>query len=114
MAINQNVPLNTFLNRVNELSTSPTTIYTCPVGFSAIILGTQASNVSNISATVTFTMTKNSVDYILLKEFEIPPNDAASITTGKLILEEGSSIKAVVSVDNTINLAVSILESSNE
>lgn len=114
MAINQNVPLNTFLNKIYELSTVATTLYTCPVGFSAIILGTQASNISSSAVTITFTMTKNNIDYVLLKEFEIPPNDAAAITTGKLILEEGSSVKAFVSANSSMNLSLSLLESSNE
>lgn len=114
MAINQNVPLNTFLNKINELSLTPQVLYVCPAGFSAIILGTQASNLSASPVTITFTMTKNNVDYVLLKEFEIPPNDAASITTGKLILEEGSNVKASVSAENAVNLSLSILESSNE
>lgn len=113
MAVN-NVPLNTFLSKVYELTTSEQSLYTCPSGFSAIILGTQASNISAQPATITFTMTKNSVDYVLLNEFEIPPNDAAEVTMGKLILEQGSSVKAVVSANSAINLVLSILESSNE
>jgi hypothetical protein len=108
------VPLNTFLSRAFELTTQEQTLYTCPQGFSAIVLGSQASNIGTQSATVTFTMIKNNVDYVLLKEFEIPPNDAAEVTTGKLILEQGVSVKAVVSADSTINLVLSILESSNE
>ena len=113
MAVN-NVPLNTFLNKVYELTTSEQTLYTCPANFSAIILGTQASNFGAQAATITFTMTKNSVDYVLLNQFEIPPNDASEVTMGKLILEQGSSVKAVVSANSTINIVLSILESSNE
>ncbi len=50
----------------------------------------------------------------MLNAFEIPPNDSAEVTTGKLVIEEGSSVKAVVSANSSINLILSILETSNE
>ena len=108
------LPLNTFRTRAFELTTIEQTIYTTPTGLTTIVLGAQASNIGNSTATITFTLRKNSTDYIMLKEFEIPPNDAAEVTTGKLVIEEGSSVKAVVSANNTINLILSILETSNE
>lgn len=108
------LPLNTFRTKAYELTTSEQTIYTTPTGLTTIVLGAQASNIGNVAATITFTLRKNNTDYIMLNAFEIPPNDAAEVTTGKLVIEEGSSIKAVVSVNNTINLVLSILETSNE
>ena len=108
------LPLNTFRTKAFELTTIEQTIYTTPTGLTTIVLGAQASNIGNSTATITFTLRKNSIDYIMLKEFEIPPNDAAEVTTGKLVIEEGSSVKAVVSANNTINLVLSILETSNE
>jgi hypothetical protein len=108
------LPLNTFRTRAFELTTSSQTVYTTPEGLTTIVLGAQASNISTESATITFTLVKNNVDFVMLKEFEIPPNDAAEVTTGKLVIEEGSSVKAIVSANNTINLVLSILETSNE
>jgi hypothetical protein len=108
------LPLNTFRTKAFELTTIEQTIYTTPTGLTTIVLGAQASNIGNSTVTITFTLRKNSIDYIMLKEFEIPPNDAAEVTTGKLVIEEGSSVKAVVSANNTINLVLSILETSNE
>ena len=108
------LPLNTFRTRAFELTTANQTIYSTPAGLTTIVLGAQASNIGNTAATITFTLVKNNVDFVMLKEFEIPPNDAAEVTTGKLVIEEGSSVKAVVSANNTINLVLSILETSNE
>jgi hypothetical protein len=108
------LPLNTFRTKAFELTTSEQTIYTTPTGLTTIVLGAQASNVGNTTATITFTLRKNNTDYVMLNSFEIPPNDAAEVTTGKLVIEEGSSVKAVVSANNTINLVLSILETSNE
>lgn len=109
-----NLPLNTFRTKAYELTTVEQAIYVTPAGLTTIVLGAQASNIGNTAATITFTLRKNDTDYIMLKEFEIPPNDAAEVTTGKLVIEEGSSVKAVVSANNSINLVLSILETSNE
>jgi hypothetical protein len=108
------LPLNTFRTRAFELTTSSQTVYTTPAGLTTIVLGAQASNIGTESATITFTLVKNNVDFVMLKEFEIPPNDDAEVTTGKLVIEEGSSVKAIVSANDTINLVLSILETSNE
>lgn len=108
------LPLNTFRTRAFELTSVSQTIYTTPAGLTTIVLGAQASNISNAAATITFTLVKNATDFVMLKEFVIPPNDAAEVTTGKLVIEEGSSVKAVVSANNAINLVLSILETSNE
>ena len=108
------LPLNVFKTRAFELTTSEQTIYTTPAGLTTIVLGAQASNISDSAATVTFTLRKNNIDYVMLKEFTIPPNDASEVTTGKLVIEEGASVKAVVSANSAINLIMSILETSNE
>jgi hypothetical protein len=108
------LPLNSFKTRAFELTTLSQTIYTTPAGLTTIVLGAQASNIGAEPATITFTLVKNNVDFVMLKEFVIPPNDAAEVTTGKLVIEQESSIKAVVSANNSINLVLSILETSNE
>jgi hypothetical protein len=107
------LPLNVFRTRPFELTTVTQTIYVAPSDYTAIVLGAQASNISMQTVTITFTMTKNDVDYILLKDFEIPRNDAIEATTGKLVLEEGSTVKASVSKNNSIIFVLSLLETSN-
>ena len=108
------LPLNTFRTKAFQLTTANQTIYTTPTDLTTIVLGAQASNISNAAVTITFTLVKNAIDFIMLKEFVIPPNDAAEVTTGKLVIEEGSSVKALVSANNAVNLVLSILETSNE
>lgn len=108
------VPLNTFRTKAYELTTTEQTVYTTPTGLTTIVLGAHASNVGSTPTTVTFTLTKAGVDYVMLNEFNIPPNDAAEVTTGKLVIEEGASVKAVAGANNALNLVMSILETSNE
>lgn len=108
-------PLNTFRNESYELTTSTQVIYTTPVGVTTIVLGAMASNFGEDSASIRFSLVKpGDVEFILLKDFEIPINDAAEVTTSKLVLEENVYVKASASQDNTINIVFSILETSNE
>ena len=84
---------------------------TDPTKASASVTGTVKN--SN-RASITFVLRKNSIDYTMLKEYQIPPNDAAEATTGKLVLEQGSSVKAKASVNSSLNLILSLLETTNE
>jgi len=107
-------PLNTFRTLAYRITTTELSLDAVPVGISRIVLGAQASNLSTHPLTVTFTLVKNSIDYILLKDFEIPSNDAADLINGKLILEQGCILKIQASVDGVSNLVLSVLDTSNE
>jgi hypothetical protein len=109
-----NTPLNTFKNLAVELTTGTTVIYITPPGVTTIVLGAMASNFSNQATTVKFSLVKNSTEFVLLNDFEIPPNDAAEVTTSKLVIEENSYVQASAGEDGRLNLAFSILETSNE
>jgi hypothetical protein len=108
------LPLNTFKTRALELSTTEQVIYLTPEGLTTIVLGAQASNLTENPVKITFTLRKNDEDFIMLRDFTIPPNDAAEVTTGKLVIEQGASVKAVVTANNSVNMVLSILETSNE
>jgi hypothetical protein len=108
------LPLNLFKTRALELTTTEQIIYTTPANITTIVLGAQASNITTTPVQITFTLRKNNEDFIMLKDFTIPPNDAAEVTTGKLVIEQGASVKAIVSANNSVNLVLSILETSNE
>ena len=108
------LPLNSFKTRALELTTIEQTVYTTPANLTTIVLGAQASNITSSPVTITFTLRKNSEDFVMLKEFVIPPNDAAEVTTGKLVIEQGASVRAIVSANSSVNLILSILETSNE
>ena len=67
----EQIPLNRFLTEPRSLSTSDQLLYTTPLERASILLGSQASNFSNQTVTITFTVRKNGEDYILLNEYEI-------------------------------------------
>lgn len=108
------LPLNSFKTKAFELTTATQTIYSTPASFTTIVLGAQANNISESPVTVKFTLVKNDTTFVMLKDFEIPVNDACEVTTGKLVIEEGASVTASAGANNSVNLVLSILETSNE
>lgn len=73
----------------------------------------QISNITASTANATFIHVNGPTDTELVKNFGIPGNDAASATTGKLVLEEGQSIKVSANTNNALKVVLSILETSN-
>jgi hypothetical protein len=107
------LPLNVFKTVTHVVTTTNETIYTAPAGYSAIVLMAQITNVSSVTASVTFSTFDGTNEIELLKGFEIPANDAASGTTGKLVLETGNSVKIQASANDRLKITLSVLESSN-
>lgn len=107
--------LNVFTTATAVLTTTTATIYTAPAGYTAIVLMAQISNVTSgaVSATVAHQTASGSVTTELIKNFQIPGNDAASALTGKLILEPGQKITASASANSSLKMFLSILESAN-
>ena len=106
--------INIFKNVAEDLTTVETTLYTAPVGYSAILLMAQVSNTSGFPATTTVKVVDvSTAETSLVTGFEIPGNDAAGILTGKLVLEAGQSIKASANANSTLQMVISILESQN-
>lgn len=124
------LPLNTFKTKTAILTTATTTrVYTAPVGVTAIVLMANAANVDLTSTRlVSFAhyrnlpvladtqgnggQTGNTITEQVLK-FAIPPNDAGSLLSGKLIIESLDSIIAYADADEAIKLTLSILETAN-
>ena len=108
-------PLNSFKTVTAVVTVTPTNIYTAPLGVSGIILGSQVANIrSSGSAKITAWHSRGVVPTELVKEFEIPIHDGMSIIAGKLILEEGDSIRVQADQDNSLKIVLSVLETANE
>jgi hypothetical protein len=123
------IPLNTFKTKTALLGNSPSTnVYVAPVGVTSIVLMAQVANISTQTQIVTFVHSRNrpvladaqgnggqstGTSY-LVRNFAVPASDAASILTGKLIIESFDSIRAYSSTTSTLQLTLSILETANE
>lgn len=123
------IPLNSFKTKTQLLTNSTTaTVYTAPIGVTSIILMAQISNISTQTQFLTFAHHRNrpilsdaqgngaqpgNVDSLLVREFAIPAGDAASVLTGKLIIESLDSIRAGATTTGTLQLVMSVLETAN-
>ena len=109
------LPINVFKSVTADLTGTLDVVYTAPANNTAIVLMAQVANVDSSAHDVTFVLVENpgSNDTELVKEFSIPANDAASVITGKLIVEAGNQLKAQSSSAGDLKLTLSILESRN-
>jgi len=123
------LPLNTFKTKTQVLTTvTNSTVYTAPIGVTSIVLMAQIANFTTATHTISFLHHRRlpvlqdaqgngaqlaNVDSYLLKNFGVPPSDAASPLSGKMIIESLDSIRAYASADNSLQLVLSILETAN-
>lgn len=108
------IALNVFKTVTTNITTTPTVIYTTPNGVSAIILMAQVANVTTEPGFYTFAHWNGTTATELVKDFAVAGNDAVSATTGKLVLEQGQSIRVSATSNNKFKITLSILESANE
>jgi hypothetical protein len=123
------IPLNTFKTKTAMLSTSTTaTIYTAPIGTTAIILMTQVTNITSATQYISFghyrrlavlpdaqgnggqpgnTFTPMVVNYA------VPKNNATNVTTGKMIIESLDSVRAWTTNPGAVQVTLSVLETAN-
>ena len=123
------LPLNKFLTKTAILSTNTnTTVYTAPIGVTAIVLMAQVANLTTETHTVCFehfrykTVLPDAQGFggqpgntpsILVKDFAIPPNDAGTPLSGKMIIEELDSVRAYSNTDGSMQLVLSVLQTAN-
>jgi hypothetical protein len=123
------LPLNKFLTKTAILTTSTTsTVYTAPIGVTAIVLMAQVANISTQTHSVSFehfrfkTILPDAQGFggqsgltpsMLVKDFAIPAGDAGTPLTGKMIIEELDSVRAYADSPGTLQLVMSILQTAN-
>ena len=111
------LPLNVFQTITYVAPGSPVGIYTAPVGYSCVILGCQATNVDSTSHTVSLdhvrTRTGIAVTTEIVKEMPIQGHDTMNLTAGKLVIEQGDTLKLASSAPGHVKFIASILETLN-
>jgi len=106
------LPLNNFRTITSVVTTTTETPYTCPLGFKAVFLMGQVTNIGTQSRTVTFIHSRGLIDTEIVYQYIIPPKDTLNLLTGKLVLETNDSIKIVGSSSSDLKFLASILETS--
>lgn len=106
--------LNIFRTITTNLTTAGAELYTAPVGYSAIVLSAQITNITSVPETVSVSILQiDSTETELLKDFSVPGNDAVSALVGKLVLETGLGLTASAGSNGVLRCTLSILESKN-
>ena len=105
-------PLNKFITLAVPVAPGEQVIYTTPTGYSSILLYAQVSNVG-IGATyptITFIHRRksrvqrtlgNTRNNRIVKDIEVPPNDALVIIDGRLVLERTALIEDSIVIEGT-------------
>ena len=102
--------LNNFRTTLADITTTTTTVYTPPLGYSTVVLLAQVSNNGNQTIQITATVSRDGNDTNLIKEASVPTNDAITVLTGRLILTYGDELRFTSSDDTSAQLTLSYLE----
>jgi hypothetical protein len=109
--------LNVFQTITTVVSTSPTEIYTAPVGYTGVVLLAQVANIGSNSQDITFSHQRSVVGVAvtteMLKNYPIPANDTANMLSGKLVLESGDKLVLSGSNGADLKFIASVLETLN-
>ena len=105
--------LNVFQTVTAVVSTSPTEIYTAPVGYTGVVLLAQVANIGATAEDVTLVHRRSATDTEMLKQFPIDSNDTANLLAGKLVLEAGDKLVLSGSDGTNLKFIASILETLN-
>ena len=105
--------LNVFQTVTAVVDTSPTEVYTAPVGYTGDVLLAQVTNIGAISEDVTLIHRRSATDREMLKEFPISASDTANLLAGKLVLESGDKLVLSGSDATNLKFIASILETLN-
>lgn len=114
-------PLNKFLTIAVPVAPGEQTVYTTPTGVSAILLYAQVTNVGigETYPTVTFTHRRKSTalrtsgnvrNNRIVKDVEVPPEDALIMIDGRLVLEKTAIISDSIVIEGTQSGIVSIYD----
>jgi len=109
--------LNVFQTITAVVSTSPTTVYTAPVGYTGVVLLAQVANIGASSYDVSLSHQRSVVGVAvtteMLKQYPISANDTANLLAGKLVLESGDKLVLSGSNASYLKFIGSILETLN-
>lgn len=102
--------LNVFKTVLANVTTTPTSVYSTPIGYSTVVLMAQIANTGNTTIQVSADLLRSGNTTALVQSAAVPVADAASVLTGRLILQFGDSFQVTASANNSSQLTLSLLE----
>ena len=107
--------LNAFKTVTSNVTTVIGNVYTCPSGYSAVVLLAQVSNLTGNTITVSGNIYKYGIgnsSVSLVQDASLPANDAINLVGARLILQTGDSFAVGASANSASQLTLSVLETS--
>ena len=102
--------LNVFKTITANVTTTPTNVYSTPLGYSTVVLLAQVANTGNGTIEIS-TGTANGASYTaLIANASVPANDAINSVAGRLVLTYGQSFRVSANVNSSSQLTLSLLE----
>lgn len=105
--------LNRFQTETLQLTTDNQTVYTAPNGYTGIVLYAHITNYGASATTTTLAHVRGGTTTEIIKEANVPINDAYVPMDGKLVLETGDYLVASAGANSTLKILVSVLETAN-
>ena len=105
--------LNVFKSTQANLTSTLTSIYTAPTGYTTVMLSAQIANITGNTIRVSAAHVRTGNVTSIITAAACPVNDSISLLSGKLILQTGDSFQANVNPSGAGQLIISVLETAN-
>jgi hypothetical protein len=105
--------LNIFKTVTANITTTPTSVYSVPIGYSTVVLMAQITNIGNSTINISANLVRAGnagPTTSLISGAQIPTNDAISVLTGRLIMNYTDNFQVSASANNSSQLTLSVLE----
>jgi hypothetical protein len=102
--------LNIFRTITANVTTTSTSVYSAPLGYSTVILLAQVANTGNNIIQISTGTANGALYTALIANASVPPNDAINSIAGRLVLTYGQSFQVSASANATSQLTLSLLE----
>jgi hypothetical protein len=106
--------LNVFQTVTSVVNTSPSIVYTAPVGYTGVLLLAQVANIGGDTEFITVYHRRGAVDTEMMYQYPISSNDTLSLFTGKLVITSGDKLVLFGSSSTNLKFVASILETLNQ
>lgn len=103
--------LNIFKTVTANVTTTPTSVYSTPIGYATVVLMAQVSNIDpSNTIQVTAGLDRSGNVTSLVNNASVPTTDAITVLTGRLIMNYGDSFQISASANASSQLTLSLLE----
>jgi protein-L-isoaspartate O-methyltransferase len=104
--------LNVFKTITANLTTTMTSVYATPLGYSTVVLMAQITNIDTVNTIqVSANVSRTAGSTALIQNAKVPVADAITVVTGRLVLEPFDSFAVSASANSVAQLTLSVLES---